>query len=231
MQSPEIYAKHLGLLPVPFTDDPAGQRQPQTHLPVLATLRHVVRTLSRSPGYSVVTVLMIALGIGLSTSAFSITNLALLRALPFPNGDRLVRVFGTSPESASLWHSPGNFLDLRAACTSFSHFSASYPDYYNVSVGGQLAEQTPVLHTTADFLSTIGVQPFLGRGFAPNEDQPGKGQVAIISHAYWLRKFDGNPGAIGSTLRINSETFTVIGVLPPYSIPPLSGHSWTSSGL
>ena len=181
---------------------------------MLATPRHVLRTLSRSPGYSVVTVLMIAMGIGLSTSAFSITNLALLRALPFPDGDRLVRVFGTSSESASLWHSPGNFLDLRAACTSFSHFSASSPDDYNVSVGDQLPEQTFVLHVTADFLSTIGVQPFLGRGFAPDEDRPGKGQVAIISHAYWLRKFAGDPGVIGGTLRINSETFTVIGVLP-----------------
>jgi predicted permease len=182
---------------------------------MLFTLKHALRTLARSPGFSIVAVLMLILGIGLSTSAFSITNVALLRALPFPDGDRLVRIFRTAPESPSLPHSPGNFLDLRAACTSFSHVSASYPDDYNVSVGDQLPEQTSVLHVTADFLSTIGVQPFLGRGFAPDEDRPGKGQVAIISHAYWLRKFAGDPGVIGHTLRINSETFTVIGVLPP----------------
>jgi predicted permease len=162
-----------------------------------------------------VAIIMLALGIAMSTSTFSITNSVLLSSLPFPDSERLVRVFRTAPESQSLMHSPANYLDIRAAATSFENIAAYYLQGGNVADPGQPPEQAYGLLVSANFLSTLGVQPFLGRGFAPDEDQPGKGNVVILTNSYWVKHFTGNPKVLGRTLRVGVDNLTVIGVLPP----------------
>lgn len=182
---------------------------------IFQTFTHALRRLARSPGFAFVSLSILALGVGISTSAFSITNVALLRAMPLPEGDRLVRVFRTARESPSLMHSPGNFLDLRAASTSFSGMAAFYPSNGNISEKGQIPEQVWGEEVTANFLTMLQVQPFLGRNFTPDEDQPGKPGVIILGYAFWKRKFNGDPNVLGRVLQVNSVSNTVIGVLPP----------------
>ena len=179
------------------------------------TLKYACRQLAKSPGFTLVAIVMLALGIAMSTSTFSITNSVLLSSLPFPDSERLVRVFRTAPESQSLMHSPANYLDLRAAVTSFENLAAFYPSGGNVADPGQPPEQAWGLYVSANFLPTLGVQPVLGRGLAADEDQPGKGNVIILTHSYWLKHFGGKPNAVGRTLRVGVDTVTVIGVLPP----------------
>lgn len=179
-------------------------------------LKYALRQLAKSPAFTGVSVVMLALGIGMSTSTFSVTNGFLLSSMPFPESGRLVRIFGTSSQSQMMEHSPGNFLDIRAASLpSLSGIVGFVPHNTNVAELGQPPEQTYSISVTANFLTTLGIQPALGRGFAPDEDQPGKGSVVILTDAYWRRRFAGDPGIIGRTLRFGVGNVTVIGVLPP----------------
>ena len=186
-----------------------------SHPRVIPMLRYAFRQLAKSPGFSVVAVLMLALGIGMSTSTFSVTNSVLLSAMPFPHEEQLVRIYNTSAQSQMMDHAPGNFLDLRAAATCYSSIAAFVPSASNVAEPGQPPEQQFGLTVTANFLSTLGVQPNLGRGFAEDQDQPGKGDVVILTDSYWRRRFAADPKIIGKTLRIGIANHTVIGVLPP----------------
>ncbi len=179
------------------------------------TLKYALRQLAKSPGFTLISIVMLALGIAMSTSTFSITNSVLLRAMPFPDSDQLVRIFRTSPDSQMMQHSPGNFLDIKAAATSFSSIAAFYYQTANLTEPGQPPEQVYGINVTANFLPTLGVQPFLGRGFMADQDQPGKGDVIILTNSYWMRRFAGDPKVIGRTLRVGVDNLTVIGVLPP----------------
>lgn len=188
---------------------------------MLADLRFALRTLAKLPGFTAVAVLTLALGIGMSTSSFSITNTMLLRTLPHPEGGRLARIFRTSPQSQTLPHAPANFLDLKARSTSFTDMAAFWIDTCSLAEPGQPAQQVFCLYASPDFFPTLAVQPALGRGFRPEEDQPGKGPVVILCHRAWVRRFGGDPAALGRTVRLNGENLTVIGVLPPDFDAPL----------
>jgi putative ABC transport system permease protein len=179
------------------------------------TLKYALRQLAKSPGFTVVAVIMLALGIAMSTSTFSVTNSALLRAMPFPDSDQLVRIFRTSPDSQMGSHSPGNYLDLKAAAASFSSIAAYYPQVANLTEPGQPPEQVFGINVSADFLSTLGIQPFLGRGFTADQDQPGKADVVLLTNSYWIKRFNSDPKVLGKTLRVGTDNLTVIGVLPP----------------
>jgi hypothetical protein len=194
-------------------------------------LRFALRTLAKAPGFTAVAVLTLALGIGMSTSSFSVTNTFLLRTLPYPEGDRLVRIFRTSPQSQTWSHAPGNYLDIKAGSTSFTNLAAYYGDNCSLTEPGQPAQQAVCLYISPAFLPTIGVQPALGRGFSPEEDQPGKDLVVILSHRMWVRRFASDPAVIRRTLRVNGENLTVIGVLPPgFDAPLVCGgpRSWSA---
>ena len=179
------------------------------------TLKYAFRQLARSPGFTFVSIVMLALGIAMSTSTFSITNSVLLRSLPFPDSGQLVRIFRTSPESQDQAHSPGNFLEIKASAASFSNIAAYYTTGGNIAEPGQPPEQAWGLKVTATFLPTLGIQPFLGRGFSADQDQPGKADVMILTNSYWLKRFAGDPKVIGRTLRVGIDNLTIIGVLPP----------------
>jgi putative ABC transport system permease protein len=209
---------------IPLTPrDPVDLRAPTvlnpSH-PVLSALKFAARRLAKSPGFTVVSVVMLALGIGMSTSTFSITNSVLLSSMPFPEGDRLMRIFTTSTHSQTMEHAPGNFMDIWRSLASFSSIAAFVPSNSNVAEPGQPPELQYGMEVTANFLTTLGVQPFLGRGFAPDEDQPGKDSVVILTDSYWRRRFASDPKIVGKTLRIGTANCTVIGVLPPsFGVP------------
>ncbi len=179
-----------------------------------ADLKFAFRQLAKSPGFTLTAALTLALGIGLSASSFSIANTFLLRDVPYPAPDRLVRVFGTSPQSQFLSFSPGYGLELADIARSFSSVCPYNADLYALGEPGQPAEQVLGLSVSANFLDVLGVQPFLGRGFTPGEDEPAKPAVAVLTYRSWVRRYASDPHVIGRTVRLNMQNYTVIGVLP-----------------
>ena len=145
-------------------------------------IRLAIRLLARAPGFTIIAILTLALGIGLSASSFSLANVFLLRNIPYPESDRLVRIFRTSPESRTLNHATGNAIDIRESATSFEGLALFNGDAYSLGEPGQPAQQVSGVSATADFFRLMRLQPIHGRGFAPGDDEPGAARVAVISH-------------------------------------------------
>lgn len=188
---------------------------------MLASLRFALRSLARSPGFTAVAILMLALGIGLSAGSFSMANAFLLRNVPYPEPERLVRFFVTSAQFDRGSFSPGNALALRTAATSFEGLCIYNPDGYSLAEPGQPAEQVQGMNVTANFFEVLGVQPFLGRGFSTDDNSPDQPRTVIVSHRTWVRRYASDPAVIGRTVRLNSELHTIIGVLPASFDAPL----------
>ncbi|HEY5227629.1 MAG TPA: ABC transporter permease, partial [Opitutaceae bacterium] len=192
-------------------------------------LRYALRRLSKSPGFCLVAVMMLALGIGMSTSSFSITNCLLLRPAALPHPEQLVRVYRTSTRSKIVWLSPANFLYVRANATSFSSVATFVPHPRNITEKGKTPDPEPGLFVTSNFLPTLGIQPILGRGLEPDEELPGKPTVLILTRSYWERHFGADPGIIGRTLRIGFDNATVVGVIPDFPGPsPWYRAAWVT---
>jgi putative ABC transport system permease protein len=177
-------------------------------------LRFAVRQLAKTPGFTAIALLTLALGIGLNTSMFSVLNTIFLRTLPYAEPDRLVRVFRTHPRSQTLPHSPANFTDLRAQNQSFSHMAALEWSNYSLAEPGRIAERLRGMSVTADFFGALGIQPEIGRVFGADEDQPGRNRVVVLSHTCWQNRFASDPTIIGLDIRLDGENVTVIGVMP-----------------
>jgi putative ABC transport system permease protein len=171
------------------------------------------RTLLRSPWFSALAVLTLALGIGLNTALFSLVDAVLLRPLPYKDPDRLVEIWGQDREHTSM-RVPGPLLDaLQARSRTLQAIAIHGP------VGGVLrASDGPTDirgdHVSANFVDVMGVPPLLGRGFLPNEDQTGAAPVLLVSHNFWQRHLGGDAAAIGRVLYLDNKAFTVIGVMP-----------------
>ncbi len=188
---------------------------------MVSDIRFAIRLLARAPGFTVVAILTLALGIGLSSSSFSLANAFLLRNVPYPEAERLVRIFRTSPESRTLNHATGNALDLRAAATTFEGLALYNQDSFSLGEPGQPAQQVQGLSATADFFQVLRMQPAMGRGFAPGDDEPGAARITVVSHRAWMRRFAGDPNVIGRSVRINTEPHTIVGILPESFHAPL----------
>ncbi len=182
---------------------------------MISELRSTVRQLQKSPGFTLTALLTLALGIGVNTSMFSVLSTLTLRSVPYPEGDRLVRVYRTSPQSQSWPHSPANFLDYRAQNTLFESVAATRGASYTFSEPGEPAARLRGMEVTADFFTVLGVAPSRGRVFGANEDQPGNNRVAVLSHSAWLNRFNGDTALIGRDIRLNGQPVTVIGIMPP----------------
>lgn len=128
-------------------------------------MRYAFRQLAKSPGFSVIAILTLALGIGLSASSFSLANAFLLRSVPYPEADRLVSVVGTSRQSDRDNHAPGTLMDIRERVTSFSGFAIYNSDFFSLGEPGQPAEQVLAINVAANFLDVLRLQPVHGRGF------------------------------------------------------------------
>jgi predicted permease len=187
-------------------------------------LRFALRRLMKSPGFTAVAVLTLALGIGVNTAMFSLLNTLLLRALPYQEPDRLVRVFRTSPQSEAWPHSVANFLDHGEQNHVFERMAGFTWSSFNLALPGEPAERLHGVLAGADFFPALGVPPALGRVFTRDEDQPGRNQVAVLSHGFWQRRFASDTNIIGRTLRLDGESVTVIGVMPAkFEFPLLWG--------
>jgi predicted permease len=181
---------------------------------LMQDLRYGFRMLAKSPGFTVVAVLTLALGIGANTALFSVVNGVLLNPLPYPNPDQLVWLAESKPNFATGSISFPNSKDWRKNNRTFSSMGAYRPYSYNLTGLGE-AEQLRTMLISSDFFSVLEVNPAMGRSFAPGEDEIGAAPIAIISAGVWKRKFGSSPDAVGKSLTLDGKNFTIVGVIPP----------------
>jgi predicted permease len=171
--------------------------------------------LFKNRGYSALAILTLALGIGINSSIFSVINALLLNPLPFKDSDRLVLFWTRSPglNTPQDWLSPAQYADLKREGDGFEDFSIFIGGSFNLSTG-ERPERVEGIRASSSLFTLLGVNPERGRVLLPEEDQPGKPRVAVISHELWQRRFGGDPGVVGSAIKINDAETTIVGVLP-----------------
>jgi len=174
-----------------------------------------LRQLLKSPGFTAIALMTLALGIGVNTTAFTILNRLLLQGLPFPDSGRLVRIYRTEPGQDELGQSPGDFFDERGQSAVFDGMAVFYvSDLVSLAEKGQPAQRSTVLKVGADFFRVVGVAPALGRAFTA-DDEAHHAQLILLSNAYWRKKFAADPKILGHTMRFEGDVVTVVGVMPP----------------
>ncbi|HZG54137.1 MAG TPA: ABC transporter permease [Pyrinomonadaceae bacterium] len=176
-------------------------------------LRYGFRMLWKSPGFTLVTVLALALGIGANTAIFSVVNTVLLRPLPYPNGERIVFIGEWAQQVPEMSVSYPNFIDWREQQQTMEQIAAFRSANYVLTGVGE-PERLDGRQVSAAFFNVLGVTPALGRSFSPDEDKPGGNPVALISHGFWQRRLGGDPSILNKPIQLSNESFTVIGVLP-----------------
>src|SRR3989440_10238904 len=188
-------------------------------------LRYAARMLARTPAFTTIAVLALALGIGANTAIFSVVNKVLLQPLPFKNPGELVIIWENAthlgfPKNTP---SPANFLDWRDQSTLFTGMAAMAPKDFNLTGVGE-PERLDGRRVSANLFDLLGVQPRLGRRFLPEEDKPGT-HVVILSYGLWQRRFGSDPRIVGQSLNLNGESYSVVGVMPP-AISVSSRGNW-----
>ena len=187
-------------------------------------IRYAFRAMQRNPGFALVAILTLAIGIGANVAIFSVVNGVLLEPVPFPHPDRLVLIWETDMNRNVLRGrvSAAELLDWRDTSHSFDQLAGWSWVFYTIT-GGRQPERVWGCQVTANFFRLLGVAPVLGRDFQTDDEQPGHEQVAILSYRFWQGHFGGDPSAIGQFVRIDDKPYTVIGVLPrdfaPVGIP------------
>src|SRR5271154_2910553 len=186
-------------------------------LPFLETLTQDVvyglRVLRKNPGFTLITILTLALGIGANTALFSIVNGVLLNPLPYPKPNELVTVHASKPNFDTGSVSYPNFRDWQRDNQTLAAL-AIHRIYSFVLTGTGEAESIPSQFVSSDFFPMLGVKPALGRLFAPGEDEIGRSPVVLISSGFWARKFGSKPDVVGKALTLDGRNFTIVGVLP-----------------
>jgi putative ABC transport system permease protein len=198
-----------------YSSDPQGDTIVRT---LAADLRYAVRVLHRAPSFAVAVIAVLALGIGANTAIFSIVNAVLLRPLSFDDPDRLVRLFHEPPQATfpgihRFSVSPANFYDWKREARLFDSM-AIYRFRQFILTGGGNAEAVVAGAVGADFFRVARARPALGRVFLPEEDDPARGHVVILSDGFWKSHLGGARDVIGRTLTLDSETYTIVGVMP-----------------
>ena len=188
---------------------------------VFRDIRYAGRSLRKSRALTFVAILALTLGIGLTTTMFSIVYAAMLKGMPFPNADELVAVQRQNLARGFRWMPTPihDYLDYRAQQRSFSGIAAFYQSTVNVS-GAEKAERYDGARVSAEFFDVMQVRPQLGRTFRRDEETPGLGNVAVLSYSMWKDRFGGDSQILGKAIRANGEPYTVVGVMPPnFSYP------------
>jgi putative ABC transport system permease protein len=184
---------------------------------MITDLRYALRMLIKSPGFTLVAVLTLALGIGANSAIFSVIDGVLLRPLSFPQADRLTMVWATAPQHPGedrQVHSYPDYLDFRAQNHTFTAMSA----YSTTSViwgTGEESEDVPGLAATSDIFDVLQIRPLLGRGFSREDEKPGATRVVVLSYEFWQRRFAGAANVIGKQVTLANRVHTVTGVMPP----------------
>jgi predicted permease len=181
-------------------------------------VRYALRMLGRSPGFAVIAVLILALGIGANTSVFSVVSAVLLKPLPFEEPDRLVFLWedatgGGGPNRSTV--APANYVDWRTRSRSFEDMALFNGLQRYVLAGGAEPEQLAGIRATPNLFSLLGLTPILGRTFSAADEGPGATPVAVVSQTLWVRRFGADPGLLGQDIELDGIKHTVIGVVPP----------------
>jgi putative ABC transport system permease protein len=201
---------------------------------LLQDIRYGLRVLRKSPGFTTVAVLTLALGIAANTIVFSVVNAVMYRKPPVPGPDRVVVVSSTSAVDSStpdrvysqLQVSGPDYLDWRAQNSSFSAMAAAEFDNFTIS-GGTTPERASGARVSPEFFNVLGVAPAFGRAILPGQDQPGRDQVVILSDELWREKFNADPRVLGRVLKIDGNACAVIGVMPPsFRLPAFMAKLW-----
>lgn len=186
--------------------------------------RHGLRRLAKEPGFALVAIFTLALGIGGNAAIYSIVDGVLLARPPFPDADSLVWITERSAQFPTMSVAYPNFLDWRAETTSFSHLSAHRDEVYNVT-GLERAEQVSAIHASASLFPMLGVEAAVGRVFGEKEDRAGGPRVVVLTHRYWQTRFGGDLAVVGRTVSLDGEPWEIIGVAPPGFFYPLQPSS------
>ncbi|HEV2863959.1 MAG TPA: ABC transporter permease [Pyrinomonadaceae bacterium] len=195
---------------------------------LLQDIRFGLRLLSKNRTMTAITILAMALGIGASSSMFSLVNNIFLRPLPFKEPDRLAKLTETNPRlmiDQSEVTGP-DFLEWRAQSRLFEHLAAVQLIGFSLQ-GINEPEQLSGAKVSPDFFKVLGVQPILGRGFLPEEEQLAASRVLVLSEQLWKRRFDSDPNVIGRAVTVSGESFTVVGVMPSEPLYPPGAEIWS----
>ena len=182
---------------------------------LLQDLRYALRQLRRAPGFAVTVVLTLALSVGVATAVFCVIDNVILRPLPYAHPDRIVDVMSRSPSGYTQPASWPSYKDERAQASAFAAL-AGYADYFDTTMetpsNGPV--EFPNVRSTDNFFQVFGVQPMLGRTFLPGEEQEGKNDIAVLSYEMWQNYFGGDRNVLNKAVKLDGQTYTVIGVMP-----------------
>src|SRR5919202_1942923 len=188
-------------------------------------VRYGARAMRANPGFTLVAVVALALGVGANTAIFSVVNAVLLRPLRYPNAGRVVAVEELGPQGNRVQVTPANFLDWRAQSTVYEHLSAILERTANLAVGDG-AERIDLAMTSADFFDVFGVRPARGRFFLPEEEHAGHAPVVVIGRGLWLRRFGGDPEVVGRSVTLDGRAYAVVGVATEGVSDPGRTEAW-----
>ncbi len=183
----------------------------------LQDLRYGARMLVKTPTFTLIAMVVIALGIGANTAIFSVVNAVLLKSLPYPESDRVmsISIFNSRLEGQKGGLGDADFLAIKEYNQSFAQVAAVTTPRNGFNLTGQdQPEQVIGSLVTADFFEVLKINPLLGRTFFPDDDKPGKERVVVVSYAFWQKHFNGDPKAIEQSISLNNESYAVIGVMP-----------------
>ncbi|HJT29791.1 MAG TPA: ABC transporter permease [Pyrinomonadaceae bacterium] len=192
---------------------------------LIKDLRYSIRSLRKRPGFTVIAVLTLSLGIGASTAIFSVVDGVLLRSLPYPDADQIVQLREVNERGGRMSFAEPNFLDVRARSHSFQGV-AQYSGQLTTVTGGSEPVRAAAYTVSADFFNVLGIKPLLGRTFAPEESKAGSAPVAVVSYGFWQRLLGGRPDLTGTSLRVMDQSLNVIGVMPAEFAFPRNAEIW-----
>ena len=189
-------------------------------------IRFALRTLLKRPGFTLVVILVLSLGIGSTTAIFSIVDALLLRSLPYPHADRLVQLREVNARGNQVNFAGANFYDLAAQNRTFKHLAVSAGSYPLVVTGGSEPTQARVSYASSDFFAVMGVPPLLGRSFLPEEDKFGGPVSAIVSYSYWQNSLSGRADLDAMKLNVDGVSCNLVGVMPAAFNYPAQTDVW-----
>jgi predicted permease len=187
---------------------------------MLSDLRFAFRQLAKSPGFTAIALLTLALGIGLNAAMFNIVNSIVLQPLRFPDPARLFRLEKVNAQLQPGGHRTAHFVAIERECKDFAEVACSRPWSFTLSEPGRPAEVIASLRSSAGYFNVLGLRMELGRTFLPSEDVPGRDQVIILGHDFWQSHFAGDPGIVGKTVRLDGQPNEIIGVAPKLANDP-----------
>ena len=183
---------------------------------MINNLRYAIRQLLKSPGFTIAAVVTLALGIGASTAIFSVLHAVLLRALPYRQADRLVAVWQINLErQAQDKVTCADYADWKARNHVFEEMAYSMDEPYTLTDNMEAPQSVAGFQFSTNLFSLLGAQPLLGRTFLPEDGEPGKDHVLVLSHRLWEKQFASDRNVVGRSVRLNGEPYTIVGVMPP----------------